>query len=159
MDDLAVFDSNHGNEPVVVGDAGREYLAMDIVLDDHNTRVLGPVNNERVSPMEHDVIAVAGIEIHERITTPHHSGPARKVVSKLEHRVGGDGFKIVVTVHQSGQTLLYDLEERVEGREGRVLRIRHRFVPFVVRESLGGARYLSPASWCQWIGGCCRFSI
>src|ERR1700678_1976659 len=140
MHDLAVFDSNHSNEPVVVGGAVREYLAMYVVFDDHDTRVLRSVNDERVSTMENDVVAVAGIERHERITTTHYSGPARKVVSKLEHRVGGNAIKIVVAVHQSGQTLLYDLEERVEGREGRVLRVGHMLIPFVVREGLGGAR-------------------
>src|SRR6266496_5321276 len=47
------------------------------------------------------------------------------MISKFERRVVGDGVEIVVAIDQAGQTLLDDVEERVERRECRVLRIGH----------------------------------
>ena len=44
MQDLAVFNGNHRDEPVVVGDARRKYFAMYVIFNDHDTRVLGSVN-------------------------------------------------------------------------------------------------------------------
>src|ERR1700693_6553447 len=59
MHDLSIFDSNHRDEPVVVRGAGRDYLAVYLVFDDHDTRVLRSVNDERVRAMQDDVVAVA----------------------------------------------------------------------------------------------------
>src|SRR5258706_7957170 len=146
MHDLAALDGNDRDEPVVVRDAGRDYLAMYVVFDDYDTRVLRSVNDERIRTMENDVIAVAGIELHQRITTTHCSGPAWKVVSKLEHRVVGNGIKIVITVHQASQPLLCDFEERIKRRESCILRIGHRFTPFAcVKASTMSAVNLPPA--------------
>src|SRR5438093_2794486 len=47
------------------------------------------------------------------------------MISKFELRIVGDGVEIVVAVDQAGQTLLDDVEERVERRECRVLGIDH----------------------------------
>jgi hypothetical protein len=47
------------------------------------------------------------------------------MISKFKLRVVGDGIEIVVAVDQAGQTLLDDVEERVERRECRVLGIGH----------------------------------
>src|ERR1700720_4274461 len=66
MHDLAVFDSNHRDEPVVVGGAGRDYLAVYLVFDDHDTRVLRSVDDECVRVMQDDVLAVACVERYER---------------------------------------------------------------------------------------------
>ena len=47
------------------------------------------------------------------------------MISKFELRVVGEGVEIVVAVDQAGQTLLDDVEERVERRKCRVLGIGH----------------------------------
>ena len=52
-------------------------------------------------------------------------GPSGEMISKFKLRVVGDGVEIVVAVDQTGQTLLDDVEERVERRECRVLGIGH----------------------------------
>src|SRR5258707_228938 len=98
---------------------------MDIVFDDDNARVLRSVHNEPVSAMQDDVVAVARIECHQGVTTTNCLGPSGEMISKLEHCVVGNGIEIMVAVDQAGQTLLDDVEERVERRECRVLGIGH----------------------------------
>jgi hypothetical protein len=98
---------------------------MDIVFDDDNARVLRSVHNEPVSAVQDDVVAVAGIECRQGVTTTKCLGPSGEMISKFELRVVGDGVEIVVAVDQAGQTLLDDVEERVERRECRVLGIGH----------------------------------
>src|SRR6266436_8954668 len=85
MHDLAGFDSNHRDEPVVVGGTGRDYLAVYLVFDDHDTRVLRSVDDERVRAMQDDVVAVACVEHHERLTTIQCLGPAWKNIRSEEH--------------------------------------------------------------------------
>ena len=87
---------------------------MDIVFDDDNARVLRSVHNEPVSAVEGDVVAVARIECHQGVTTTKCLGPSGEMISKFKLRVVGDGVEIVVAVDQAGQTLLDDIEERVE---------------------------------------------
>jgi hypothetical protein len=94
---------------------------MDIVFDDDNARVLRSVHNELVSAVQDDVVAVARIECHQGVTTTKCLGPSGEMISKFELGVVGDGVEIVVAVDQAGQTLLDDVEERVERRECRVL--------------------------------------
>src|SRR6185295_17409182 len=106
---------------------------MDIVFDDDNARVLRSVHDELVSAVEDDVVAVARIECHQGVTTTKCLGPSGEMISKFELRVVGDGVEIVVAVDQAGQTLLDDVEERVERRECRVLD-RSRFAPWLLRE-------------------------
>ena len=96
---------------------------MDIVFDDDDARVPRPVHDESVGTVEHDVVAVARIECHQGVTTTKCLGPSGEVISKFELRIVGDGVEIVVAVDQAGQTLLDDVEERVERRECRVLGI------------------------------------
>src|SRR6266404_1334513 len=98
---------------------------MDIVFDDDNARVLRSVHDELVSAVEDDVVAVALIECHQGVTTTDCLGPSGEMISIFELRVVGDGVEIVVAVDQAGQTLLDDVEERVERRECRVLGIGH----------------------------------
>src|SRR6476660_6141565 len=98
---------------------------MDIVFDDDNARILRSVHDELVSAVEDDVVAVARIECHQGVTTAKCLGPSGEMISKFELRVVGDGVEIVVAVDQAGQTLLDDVEERVERRECRVLGIGH----------------------------------
>src|SRR5258705_3190262 len=98
---------------------------MDIVFDDDNARVLRSVHDKLVSAVENDVVAVARIERHQGVTTTKCVGPPGEMISKFELRVVGDGVEIVVAVDQAGQTLLDDVEERVECRECRVLGIGH----------------------------------
>src|SRR2546421_11907449 len=52
-------------------------------------------------------------------------GPSGEMISKFKLRVVGDGVEIMVAVDQAGQTLLDDVEERVERRECRVPGIGH----------------------------------
>src|SRR5437773_6678850 len=98
---------------------------MDIVFDDDNTWVLRSVHNEIVSAVEDDVVAVARIECHQSVTTTKYVRPPGEMISKFELRVVGEGVEIVVAVDQAGQTLLDDVEERVERRECRVPGIGH----------------------------------
>src|SRR6202046_159351 len=105
MHDLAVFDSNYRNEPVVIGGVAGDYLAVHLVFDDHDATVLRSVNDERVPALQADVLAVTCIERHERITAIHFLGPAWKNIPKLEHRIVGDGIKIVLAVDEAGQPL------------------------------------------------------
>src|SRR5438477_12926685 len=98
---------------------------MDIVFDDDNARVLRSVHNEPVSAVQDDVVAVARIECHQGVTTTKRLGPSGEMISKFELRVVGDGVEIMVAVDQAGQTLLDDVEARVERRECRVLGIGH----------------------------------
>src|SRR5437016_14209601 len=98
---------------------------MDIVFDDDNASVLRSVHNELVSAVEDDVVAVACIECHQGVTTTKCLGPSGEMISKFELRVVGDGVEIVVAVDQAGQTLPYDVEERVERRECCVLGFGH----------------------------------
>src|SRR5712691_1810105 len=98
---------------------------MDIVFDDDNARVLRSVHDELVRAVEDDVAAVVRIKCHQGVTTTNCLGPSGEMISKFELRVVGDGVEIVVAVDQAGQTLLDDVEERVERRECRVLGIGH----------------------------------
>src|SRR5438445_11218196 len=100
---------------------------MDIVFDDDNARVLRSVHNELVSAVEDDVVAIAHIERHDRRTTIKSQGPSWENISILEHYVVGNSIEIMVTIDQASQTLLDDVEERVERSKGRVLRISHNF--------------------------------
>src|ERR1700733_9537699 len=106
MHDLTVFDRNHRGEPIVVGGAGRDYLAVYLVFDDHDTWVLRPVNDECVRAVQDNTLAIACVERHERLTTIHCLWPAWENISKLEHRIVGNGIKIVFAVDETGQTLL-----------------------------------------------------
>src|ERR1700693_716409 len=103
MYDLAVFDSNYRDEPVVVGGAARDYLAVYLVFDDDDAWVLRSVNDECVCAMQDDVLAVSCVERHERLTTIHCGGPTWENISKLEYRIVGNGIKIVVAVDKTGQ--------------------------------------------------------
>src|SRR5205085_11703111 len=98
-------------------------LTMDIVFDDDNARVLRSVHDKLVSAVEDDVVAVASVECHQGVTTTNSLGPSGEMISKFKLRVVGDGVEIVVAVDQAGQTLLDDVEKRVERRECRVLGI------------------------------------
>src|SRR2546422_4488104 len=108
---------------------------MDIVFDDDNARVLRSVHNELVSAVEDDVVAVARIERHQGVTTTKCLGQSGEMISKFELRVVRDGVEKVVAVDQAGQTLLDDVEERVERRECRVLGIGHDCSLVVARAS------------------------
>src|ERR1700693_5321014 len=51
MHDLAVFDSYHRQEPVVVWGASSHHLAFYLVFDDHDPGVLRSLNDERFRVM------------------------------------------------------------------------------------------------------------
>src|SRR5712691_1881237 len=133
---------------------------MDIVFDHDNARVLRSVHNELVSAVEDDVVAVARIECHQGVTTTKCLGPSGEMISKFELRVVGDGVKIVVAVDQAGQTLLDDVEERVERRECRVLGIGHDLLllpvylratrSVTVKSGSGRRPTTRPRSWASW---------
>src|SRR5271156_7239914 len=137
MHDLAVFDGNHRDEPVVIRGTARDYPAVYLVFDDHHMRVLRSVNDERVRAMQDDAVAVACVKRQERLTTIQYLGPAWENISKLEHRRVGDRIKIVLAVNETGQALQCYFEKWIERREGRVLRMGHKLTPVVVREICG----------------------
>src|SRR5438874_12954311 len=94
---------------------------MNIVFDNDNARVLRSVHDELISAVEDDVVAVTRIECHQGVTTTNCLGPSGEMISKFKLRIVGDGVEIVVARDQAGQTLLDDVEERVERRECHVL--------------------------------------
>src|SRR2546421_5842518 len=98
---------------------------MDIVFDDDNARVLRSVYEQLISAVEDDVVAVARIACYQGVTTTNCLGPSGEMISKFKLRAVGDSVEIVVAVDQAGQTLLDDVEERVERCECRVLGIGH----------------------------------
>ena len=75
--------------------------------------------------MQDDVVAIAHIGRHERLTTIKSLGPSWENISKLEDRVVGNGIEIMIAIDMTGQTPLDYVEERVERREGLVLWIGH----------------------------------
>src|SRR5436190_22788676 len=107
---------------------------MDIVFDDDNARVLRSVHDELISAVEDDVVAVAPIECHQGVTTTNCLGPSGEMISEFKLRVVGDGVEIVVAVDQAGQTLLDDVEERVERRKMPRTWDQSRFAPWLLRE-------------------------
>jgi len=132
LHNLAILDGDDRDEPVVIGCASRDHVAMHLVFDDHDTRILGSVDDERVRAVKDDIVTIARIEHHERVTTAECPRPSGENISKLEFSVVGDGIKIVVAIDETDQTLLDYAEERVEPREGRVLWIGAFGSPVVV---------------------------
>src|SRR5207237_3832437 len=100
-------------------------LTIYIIIDDDNARELRSVHEKLISAVEDDVVAVAHVERHQGVTTTNCLGPSGEMISKFKLRVVGDSVEIVVAVDQAGQTLLDDVEERVERRECRVPGIGH----------------------------------
>src|SRR5258705_5911621 len=123
LDNLAVLDGNDRDEAVVVGGTVPDYFAVYLVFDNHDTGILRSVRNERIRAMQDDVVAIAHIERHERLTTIKSLGPSWENVSKLEHRVVGNGIEITVAVDQPARPCWTMLKKRVERSKGRVLRI------------------------------------
>ena len=121
MHDLAVLDGNDGDEAVVVGGTGPDYFTVYLVFNNHDTGILRSVRYKRIRAMQEDVAAIAHKERHERLPTIKSLGPSWEDISKLEHRVMGNGIEIMVAVDQAGQTLLDYVEERVERSKGRYL--------------------------------------
>ena len=113
---------------------------MDIVFDDDNAMVLRSVHDKLVSAVEDDAVAVARIECHQSATTAKCVGPPWEMISKHELCIVGDGVEKVVAVDRAGQTLLDDVEARVERRECRVLGIGNDLAPWLLPESVLGER-------------------
>src|SRR6202043_3184596 len=134
LHNLAVLNSHDRYEPVVVGCAGSDNLAVHLVFEDHYTSILGSMHDERVRAAQDDVLAVAGIKGHQCFATVNLLWPSGENISKLEDRALGNGIEIMVAIDLTGQTLLDYGEERVERREGLVLGIGHD-----VRETLCSA--------------------
>src|ERR1700730_4465813 len=124
---------------------------MHLVFDDHDTRILGSVDDERVRAVQDDIVTIARIEHHERVTTAECPRPSGENISKLEFSVVGDGIKIVVAIDETDHTLLDYAEERVEPREGRVLWIGHLALRLSCEGRAPSIRIVSkpPASSCQ----------
>src|SRR6202047_5670717 len=129
LHNLAVLDSHDRYEPVVVGDAGSDNLTVHLLFEDHYTSILGSMHDERVRAVQDDVVAIAGIKGHQCFATINLLWPSRENISKLEDRVLRNGIEIMVAIDLTGQTLLDDIEERVERREGLVLWIGHDWFP------------------------------
>src|SRR5580692_2327800 len=89
-----------------------------------DTRIQRSVDDERVRSVQDDIVTIARVERHQRVTTAKCPRPSGENISKLESSVG-DGIKIVVAIDETGQALLDYVEERVERRENRVLWIGH----------------------------------
>ena len=129
LQNFAVLDSNDGDEPVVVGCAGSDNLTVHIVFENHHTSIPRSMHDERVRVLQDDIVAVTRIKCHQGCATINLLWPSRKNISILEDGVFGNGIEIVVAIHQTGQTLLDYVEERVERREGLVLWIGHAWLP------------------------------
>jgi hypothetical protein len=117
------------DEAVVVGGTGPDKFTVYLVFDNHEPGILRSVSNERIRAIQDDVVAIAHIERHERLSTIKSLGPSWEKISKLEHCVVGNGIEIMVAIDQAGQTLLDYVEERVERSKGCVLRISQNFAP------------------------------
>jgi hypothetical protein len=48
MNDLSIGDGNHRDEPIVIGRARCQDLAVHLVFDDHNFAVVGIINDKLV---------------------------------------------------------------------------------------------------------------
>ena len=77
--------------------------------------------------MQDDIVAIARIQLHQRLTTLNPPGPVIDNISKPEYRVVSNSIEIMVAINQAGQTLLDYVEERVERLMGCVLKTSHDF--------------------------------
>src|SRR6266581_1705278 len=59
MNDLSIGDGNDREEPIVVGHARSQDLAVHLVFDDHNSTVVGMINDKE---FEHRIFS-DGIEV------------------------------------------------------------------------------------------------
>src|ERR1700675_3355148 len=125
LHNLAVLNSHHRYEPVVVGCAGSDNLTVHLVFEDHYTSILGSMHDERVRAVQQDVVAVTRIKCHQCFATINPLRPSRENISKLEDRVVGNGIEIMIAIDTTGQTPLDYAEERIERPEGFVLWIGH----------------------------------
>jgi len=125
--DLAVLDGDYRDEAVVVRGAGPDYCTVYFVFENYDARILTPIHDERISAMQYNIVAIARIELHERLATLNPPGPSGNNISKLKHRVVGNSIEIMVAINQAGHTLLDYIEERVECLMDHVLRISHNF--------------------------------
>jgi hypothetical protein len=84
---------------------------MDIVFDDDHARVPRSVHDKLVSAVEDDVVAVACIERHQGVTTAECARPPGEVISKLKHRVVGDGIEVMVAIDEAGLRVMSSLTQ------------------------------------------------
>src|SRR5205823_6515050 len=66
---------------------------------------------------------------HEGFTAHELCWPARKSISKLEHRIGSDRIEVVITVDKACQALPNDVKERIERGKRSIGRVTHRSTP------------------------------
>src|ERR1700722_16402405 len=82
--DFAVLNKGDRDKPVIVGGAGLEYLAVNLVFEGNNVPIRGRMRGQRIAALKQDVVAVPGIKRHEVYTTSYRFRPTRHVVTKFE---------------------------------------------------------------------------
>src|ERR1700678_1090695 len=89
----------------------------------------GVCHHERIRAMQRHTLSVTRIQSHEGFTAHELCGPARKSISKLEHRIGSDHVEVVITVDKACQALPDDVKERIERGKRSIGRVTHRSTP------------------------------
>src|ERR1700730_2814561 len=59
MNDLTIGDGNDRDEPIVIGRAGSQDLAVHLIFEDHNFAVAGMINDKLVGRTESDAVAIS----------------------------------------------------------------------------------------------------
>src|ERR1700736_3261671 len=82
--DLAFLNKSDRDKPVIVGRAGLEYLAVNLVFEGHDVTIRGRMRGQRIAALKQDAVAVPGIERHEICPTSYRLRPTWHVVTKFE---------------------------------------------------------------------------
>ena len=115
MDDLAVLNGDDGDEPVVVGRAGCENLAVYFVFKDHDAGVLTAVYDESVTGVNADGFAISGEAGDEIGASSNDERPAREVITGLEDCIVGKRVEIMLAIDEPAQALHDNFKERIHG--------------------------------------------
>src|ERR1700674_4821016 len=75
--DLAVLNKGDRDKSIIVGDAGLEYLAVNLVFEGHDVTIRGGMRGQRIAALKQDAVAVPGIERHEVSPTSYRLRPTR----------------------------------------------------------------------------------
>lgn len=101
MDDLSVLDRDDRNEPIVIGYASRENLAVYFVFEDYNATILSMVYNKSVGRVKSDVVAISGELSHQISSTSNRLGPPWKAIAKVEKCVIRNRVEIMLAINEA----------------------------------------------------------
>src|SRR5271163_2299973 len=82
--DLAVLNKSDRDKPIIVGGAGLEYLAVNLVFEGHNAAIRRRMRGQRIAALKNNTVAVPGKERHEVCPTSYRLRPTRHQVTKFE---------------------------------------------------------------------------